>query len=52
MFDWLVRSVIGFGVEVWGWREWEKVEKIHGKYIRWVLGMDGRTPRYIIREEG
>lgn len=27
MFDWLVRSVIGFGVEVWGWRQWEKVER-------------------------
>lgn len=51
MFDWLVGSVIGFAAEVWRWREWEKVERIQEKYMRWVLGMDGRMPGYIVREE-
>lgn len=38
-------------MEIWGWKEWEKIERMQERYIRWVLGIDGRTPRYI-REEG
>jgi len=52
MFDWLVGSVIGFGAEIWGWREWEKVERLQERYIRWILGVEGRTPGYMVREEG
>lgn len=37
LFDWLVGSVIAFGAEVWGWKEWgwEKIERIQ-RYIRCV----------------
>jgi len=28
IFDWLVDSVIGFGAEIWGWKEWKKIERI------------------------
>lgn len=34
LFDWLVDSVVGFGVEIWGWREWEKVERLQERYMR------------------
>lgn len=51
LFDWLVGSVVAFEAEVWGWREWGKVEGIQEKYIRWVLGLDRRTPGCMVREE-
>lgn len=38
-------------VEIWGWKEKEKVEKVEKRHLRWVMGLDSRTPRYIIKEE-
>jgi len=26
IFDWLVGSITGFGAEIWGWKEWEKLK--------------------------
>jgi len=26
--------------------------RLQEKYLRWVLGVDGRTPGYMMREEG
>src|SRR5436190_16029940 len=51
LFDALVWSVMGYGVEMWGWREREKIEHLQEKYIRWVMGMDWNTPGYMVREE-
>jgi hypothetical protein len=34
-----------------GWKEQEEVERVQEKYLRWVLGVDRLTPRYIVREE-
>lgn len=51
LFDWLVSSVVSFRAEIWGWKEWEEVERLQERYIRWVLGVDGRTPGYMMREE-
>jgi hypothetical protein len=48
MFGSMVESVLMYGTEIWGWKEQEEVEKVHEKYLRWVLG---ETPRYIVREE-
>lgn len=28
------------------------MERIQERYMRWVLGVNGRTPGYMIREEG
>lgn len=33
LFDWMVGSVIRFGAEIWGWEEWEKVERDYKKDI-------------------
>lgn len=33
-----------FGAEIWGWREWKKVEAMQERWIRW-------TPGYMVREE-
>jgi len=52
IFECLVGSVVAFGAEIWGWREWDKIERVQERYMRWVLGLDGRTPGYMVREEG
>lgn len=51
LFDALVWSVIGYGLEVWGWKEQGKIESIQDRYIRWILGVNWSTPGYIVREE-
>ena len=51
LFDALVWTVVGYGAEVWGWKEREEVERIQERFIRWSLGVDWRTPGYMVREE-
>lgn len=38
-----------------GWRfevgKRESIERLEERYMRWVLGVDGMTPGYMIREE-
>lgn len=51
LFDTLVKSVLSYGVEIWGFREWDGIEKIEERYLRWVLGVERSTPGYIVREE-
>lgn len=42
---------MGYGVEIWGWKKREELERIEERYLRWVLGVEGRTPWYLVREE-
>jgi hypothetical protein len=51
LFDRLVWTVLGYGVEIWGWKEREEVERLGERYLRWVLGVNARTPGYLVREE-
>ncbi|XP_025993782.2 uncharacterized protein LOC113004505 [Solenopsis invicta] len=51
LFDRLVWTVMGYGAEVWGWKEREGIERVHERFLRWVLGVEGRTPGYLVREE-
>lgn len=51
MFDRLVWMVLGYGVEVWGWKEREGMEKLEERYLRWVLGVDRGMPGYLVRED-
>jgi len=51
LFDRLVWTVMGYGVEVWDWKEKEELEKLEERYLRWVLGVKRRTPWYLVREE-
>ena len=39
LFDTLVWLVMGYGAEMWGWREREKIESFQERYIRWTLGV-------------
>ena len=50
-FDSLVSSVLGYGTEIWGWKEWEELEKIQDRYMKWRMKLDRTTPRHILHEE-
>jgi len=51
LFDSIVKGILLYGVEMWGYREWKEVEAIHEKYLKWILGLEKVTPGYIVREE-
>ena len=34
LFDTLVWPFIGYGAEIWGWREREEIESLQGRYIK------------------
>lgn len=40
-----------YAVEVWGWKDRERLERLQERYLKWVLGVEGRTPDYMVREE-
>lgn len=43
---------MGFGAEIWEWGEREGMDRLEERYLRWVLGVDGRIPgHYLVREE-
>ncbi|XP_024868138.1 golgin subfamily A member 6-like protein 6 [Temnothorax curvispinosus] len=51
LYDTLIWTVMGYGAEVWGWKERVEVESIHERYIRWIFGLNWRTPGYMVRDE-
>ena len=51
MFNALVGSVALYGAEIWGWGNEERMDGIKRKYVKWILGLDRRTPNYILVEE-
>ncbi|XP_076659971.1 uncharacterized protein LOC143363245 [Halictus rubicundus] len=52
LFNMWVWSVISYGVEIWGWREWEVLERLQERFLRWVLGVERCTPGYMVRGRG
>ena len=52
LYDTLVASVLLYRVEIWGWKEYEEIERLQERYIRWTLGLDRCTPWYIVLKEG
>ena len=51
LFDRLVWSVISYGVEIWGWKSRDRVEGLQDRFLRWGLGVQWRTPGYLVRQE-
>lgn len=51
LFNYLVKSVMGYGVELWGWSERRELERVMWDYIRWVFRLKFCTPRYLIHRE-
>lgn len=48
LFNVLVKSIIMYGVDVWGWQERKKLKDLQTRYIRRTLGLDKCKPRYVI----
>lgn len=44
LFDSLIWTVMSYGVEVWGWKKKESMEKLEERYLRWIQGVDKVTP--------
>ncbi|KOC63747.1 Histone-lysine N-methyltransferase SETMAR [Habropoda laboriosa] len=40
-----------YGVKLWRFKERAEIEKIQVRYIKWTLGLDIRTPDYLVLEE-
>ena len=51
LFEIMVKSIIFYGVEIWGWKEYRGIEALQERYIRWILKLDRETPGYIVRRE-
>lgn len=51
LYDTLVWTVMDYGAEVWEWKKRKEVEEVHDGFLRWTMGVDWRTPGYMIREE-
>ncbi|XP_071055483.1 uncharacterized protein [Onthophagus taurus] len=51
IFECLIKSVMMYGAEIWGWKEQGLLEGVQARYWRWVLGLAKETPEYIVREE-
>ncbi|KAL6420234.1 hypothetical protein ACFW04_014604 [Cataglyphis niger] len=51
LFDKLVWTVTGYGVEIWGGEERKELEKLQERYLSWVLGVEWGVSGYIVREE-
>ncbi|XP_043468318.1 uncharacterized protein LOC122502364 [Leptopilina heterotoma] len=51
LFDVLVWSVMSYGVEIWGWNEIGKMERMHERFLRWTMGVSWNCPGYMLREE-
>lgn len=51
LFDRLVWAVMGYGAEIWGWKEREEVERVQDRFLKWVAGVGRSTPGYLVRKE-
>lgn len=51
LFDKLVWSVVGYGVEIWVWKEREVMERVQDRYLKWIMGVGRYTPGYMMRGE-
>ena len=51
LFEVMVKGVVMYGAENWGWREWKEIEGIKMKYVRSTLKLNRTTPWHTIRKE-
>lgn len=48
LFDTMVRGIVMYGVEIWGWKEQREIERLQEKYIKWILKVERQTPAYML----
>ena len=47
LFETLIKSVVMYGVEIWGWEERPEIEKVQGTLINMIMGVSRNTPDYL-----
>ena len=47
----IAKSAMMYGVEIWGWRKREQVERVQARYVKMAMGLNMNTPNYIWRME-
>ncbi|KMQ84116.1 myb-binding protein 1a [Lasius niger] len=40
LYDTLAWTVMGYGVEICGWKERKEVEEIHKRFLKWTMGVE------------
>ena len=48
LFETLIKSVMMYGVEIWGW---ERPEKVEGAFIKMIMRVSRNTPDYLWRKK-
>ncbi|CAD6237894.1 GSCOCG00012500001-RA-CDS, partial [Cotesia congregata] len=43
---------MSYGVEIWGWKSREEIERVQERYLRWILGVSRRVAGYLVRGGG
>ena len=51
LFDKLIVPILCYGSEVWGYEKSEKIETVHTKFCKWVLGVSYRTSNTAVLAE-
>lgn len=51
LFDAMMKGILLYGAEQWGWKEWKEIERIQMKYIRWTMKLNKNTPWHTIRKD-
>lgn len=51
LFDSMIKGIIMYGVELWGWKEQKALERMQETYLKWVLKLDRNTPSYSLMLE-
>lgn len=40
---------MGYGAKIWGWKEKKEIEKIHERFLKWMLGINWKTVGYLCK---
>ncbi len=51
LFDAMVRSILTFACEIWGFENLKILEKVHLKFCKYVLRLNRSTPNYMVYGE-
>ena len=51
MLNNLVKSIMMYGSKVWGWREYDGLERVQEKYLKWELALNRQTLGSIRKEK-
>ena len=51
LFDQVILPILCYGSEVWGYKRCERIERVHMKFCKWVLGVSHTTSNMAVLSE-